>query len=428
MSSSSAPQSTTAPSAPGNLNFVLVCIFIDMLGIGLIVPVMPLLVGQFVPGRDDQALWFGVLAATFGVLQFLFMPALGALSDRVGRRPVLLYSMTGMCINFLVTAWAPTLFWLFAGRIIGGMSSASMSVAAAYASDISTKENRAKSFGKIGAAFGLGFICGPMLGGMLGNNDLHLPFYVAAALSAANLLYGCFMVPESLPPGRRAPFAWARLNPLGALLRLVRRRDIRGLVIVMTLVTFGQMMLQSTWVLYTTFRFDWTPRDNGIAMFCVGLVSAVVQAGLLAVLIRRFGEVRLSLLGISSGALAFVGYGLATHGWMMYALILCNVLAFAAGPALQAIVSKSTPADQQGELMGSLQSISSLGVIVTPLLGTAILARVSHLPPGDWRLGSHFLLCAAMQAIAVLVAWHYFRTHHVHGSHAEDKQSEELRA
>jgi DHA1 family tetracycline resistance protein-like MFS transporter len=160
----------------------------------------------------------------------------------------------------------------------------------------------------------------------------------------------------------------------------------------------------------------------------VGLVSAVVQAGLLAVLIRRFGEVRLSLLGITSGALTFVGYGLATQGWMMYVLILCNVLAFAAGPALQAIVSKSTPADQQGELMGSLQSISSLGVIVTPLVGTAILAEVSHLPPGDWRLGSHFFLCAVMQALAVLVAWHYFRTHHVHDSHDQKERSEELRA
>ena len=423
---SSAPTPPAAGS--GKLNFVLVCIFIDMLGIGLIVPVMPLLVGQYVPARDEQALWFGVLAATFGVLQFLFMPALGALSDRIGRRPVLLYSMAGMCLNFLVTAWAPSLFWLFVGRIIGGMSSASMSVASAYASDISTKENRAKSFGKIGAAFGLGFICGPMLGGLLGNDNLRLPFYVAALLGAANLVYGYFMVPESLAPGQRAPFDWARLNPLGALSRLVRRKDIRGLVVVITLVTFGQMMLQSTWVLYTTFRFGWTPRDNGIAMFCVGLVSAVVQAGLLAVLIRRFGEVRLSLMGITSGTLAFLGYGLATQGWMMYALILCNVLAFAATPALQAIVSKASPADQQGELMGSLQSIGSLGVIVTPIIGTAILAAVSHLPPGDWRVGSHFLLCAAMQAIAVLVAWRFFRSHRVHDSHGERQGKEEMPA
>ncbi|MBQ5947085.1 MFS transporter [Massilia sp. ST3] len=405
-----------SPAGTGSLNFILVCIFIDMLGIGLIVPVMPLLVGQFVEGREQQALWFGALSTVFGLLQFLFMPALGALSDRVGRRPVLLYSMGGMCLNFLITAWAPSLAWLFVGRVIGGMSSASMSVASAYASDISTHENRAKSFGKIGAAFGLGFICGPMLGGLLGDAGLHLPFYVAAALSAANLVYGYFLVPESLPPGEREPLDLARLNPLSALVRLLRRQDIRGLVVVITLVTFAQMMLQSTWVLYTTFRFDWTPRDNGIAMFCVGLASAVVQAGLLAMLIRRFGEMRLAVLGIGSGAITYMLYGLATQGWMMYVFILCNLLAFAAGPALQGIVSKATAPDKQGELMGSLQSIASLGVIVTPLVGTGILGAVSHLPSSDWRIGSSFFLCAAMQVVAIAVASHYFRTHRLHHS------------
>ncbi|GAB3458672.1 TCR/Tet family MFS transporter [Massilia terrae] len=406
--------STAANLKPssGNLNFVLVCVFIDMLGIGLIVPVLPVLVGQFVSGREQQALWYGVMAMVFGLMQFIFMPMLGAISDRIGRRPVLMYSMTGMCINFLATAWAPNLACLFIGRVIGGMSSASMSVASAYASDISAHEHRAKSFGKIGAAFGLGFLCGPMLGGLLGDSNIHMPFYVAAALSAANLVYGYFFVPESLPPGARAPFRLARVNPFGALLRLAGRRDIRGLVIVFTLVAFAQMMLQSTWVLYTTFRFDWTPRDNGIAMFCVGLASVVVQAGLLAVLMRRFGETRLSMLGLASGALAYFLYGLATHGWMMYAVILCNLLAFAAGPALQGIISKTTPGSEQGELMGSLQSVSSLGVIVMPLVGTAILGAVSHLPSDDWRVGSSFYLCALMQVLAIVVARRYFAHHH----------------
>ncbi|MFP5393774.1 MAG: MFS transporter, partial [Gammaproteobacteria bacterium] len=197
----------------GNLNFILICVFIDMLGIGLIVPVLAPLVGEFVRGRDEQALWFGILTTVFGLMQFIFMPMLGAISDRVGRRPVMLYSMAGMGLNFLVTAWAPNLAFLLLGRVLGGMSSASMSVASAYASDVSTHENRSKSFGKVGAAFGLGFICGPMLGGLLGNVDLHLPFYVAAGLCGANFVYGYFAVPESLPPGRRKPFEIARINP-----------------------------------------------------------------------------------------------------------------------------------------------------------------------------------------------------------------------
>jgi DHA1 family tetracycline resistance protein-like MFS transporter len=401
----------THKASTGNLNFVLVSVFIDMLGIGLAVPVLPLLVGQFVSGREQQALWYGVTAMVFGLLQFIFMPTLGAISDRVGRRPVMMYSMAGMCMNFLVTAWAPNLACLFIARVIGGMSSASMSVASAYASDISGHDNRAKSFGKVGAAFGLGFICGPMLGGLMGNVSLRLPFYVAAALSATNLVYGYFMVPESLAPERRAPFKLGRINPFGALARLVRRRDIRGLVIVYTLVSFAQMMLQGTWVLYTTFRFDWTPRDNGIAMFCVGLAAVVVQAGLLAVLMRRFGEVRLSTLGLCSGAFAYLLYGLATEGWVMYVVILCNLLSFAAGPALQGIISKTTSANEQGELMGSLQSIGSLGVVLMPLVGAAIIAAVSHLPRHDWRAGASFYLCAAMQALAILVARRYFAAH-----------------
>lgn len=398
-----------APKASaGNLNFVLVSIFIDMLGIGLIIPVLPLLVGEYVSGREQQALWFGVLTMVFGLMQFIFMPMLGALSDRVGRRPVLLYSMAGMCANFLVTAWASSLAMLFVGRVIGGMSSASMAVASAYASDISTHDNRAKSFGKIGAAFGLGFICGPMLGGVLGNVELHLPFYVAAALSAANFVYGYFMVPESLAPGARQPFKLARINPFLALHKLARRVEIRGLVVVYALTTLAQMMLHATFVLYTTFRYNWTPRENGIALACVGLAAAVVQAGLLTVLIRRFGEVRLAILGLTSGAITYALYGLATEGWMIYVLILCNMLAFAAGPALQGIISKSSPADEQGELMGSLHSIASLGVIAMPLVGTAILGAVSQLPARDWRIGSSFFVCAAMQAVAIVVARRYF--------------------
>lgn len=402
----------TEPVRTGSLKFVLVCIFIDMLGIGLIVPVLPVLVGEFVSGRDAQAMWYGIMAAVFGLMQFIFMPMLGAISDRVGRRPVLLYSMAGMCLNFLITAWAPTLLFLLVGRIIGGMSSASMSVASAYAADISTHEDRAKSFGKVGAAFGLGFICGPMLGGVLGSVDLHLPFYVAAALCAVNFIYGYYFVPESLDMSRRKSFALSRINPFTALFKLARRIEIRGLVIVYALTALAQMMLHSTWVLYTTFKFNWTPLDNGIALFCVGVAATVVQAGLLAHMMKYFGEVRLSLLGIASGAITFTLYGLATQGWLMYVFILCNLFAFAAGPALQGIISKASPPDEQGELMGSLQSINSIGIIFMPILGTFILGLASHLPPQDWRVGSSFFVCAAMQVVALYFAMRYFKSHH----------------
>ena len=414
----SATKASAPATKPVGLNFVLICVFIDMLGIGLAIPVLPILVGEFVESRDLQAYWFGILVTVFGLLQFLCMPILGALSDKIGRRPVLLFSMVGMFFNFLATAWAPTLLALFIGRVIGGMSSASMSVASAYASDVSTPENRAKSFGMIGAAFGLGFICGPMLGGLLGSINLHLPFYVAAGLCAANFIFGYCFVRESLPKEKRTAFSLARANPFSSLARLARRPDIRGLVAVFALVTFAQVMLQTTWVLYTNFRFGWSPLENGIALFCVGLTSAVVQAGLLGWLIKRFGEVKLSLLGIASGAIVYVLYGLATQGWMMYVFIVCNLLAFAAGPALQAIVSKATDPREQGALMGSLQSLGSLGIVVVPIIGTGVLAEVSHYPANDWRIGATFFLSAIMQFIALYIAWRYFATHQTRKSAA----------
>jgi MFS transporter, DHA1 family, tetracycline resistance protein len=395
------------------LNFILVCVFIDMLGIGLIIPVLPMLIGEFAGARDLQAQWYGALVTLFGLMQFICMPILGAMSDRVGRRPVLMFSIIGVGLNFLITGLAVNVWMLMAGRILGGMSSASISVASAYAADVSTPENRAKSFGMVGAAFGMGFICGPMLGGLLGSVSLRLPFYVGAGLCAANAIYGFLMVPESLPKDRRTPFSLSRANPFSALARLAGRKDIRGLIAVFALVTFGQIMLQTTWVLYTYFRFGWGPRDNGIALFCVGVSAAVVQAGLLGWLIKRLGEIRLSMVGLLSGAIVFVLYGLATQGWMMYVLILCNLLAFAAGPALQGIVSKATDPREQGALMGSLQSISSLAMVIVPGIGAWMLAQVSYLPPNDWRIGVTFFFSAALQTIAIVIAWRYFATHRV---------------
>jgi DHA1 family tetracycline resistance protein-like MFS transporter len=413
-SSTTAEAVTPAPAGAAKqvgLNFILVCVFIDMLGIGLAVPVLPVLVGQYVEGRDLQAHWYGILATVFGLFQFLCMPLLGALSDKIGRRPVMLYSMAGMAINFFSTALATSLAMLFIGRVVGGMSSASISVANAYASDITTAETRAKAFGKIGACFGLGFIFGPVIGGFLGDINLHLPFYVAGGLCIVNFLFGYFFVPESLPRERRNAFSWRKANPFTALIALARRVEIRGLVAVFALASLAQILLHTTWVLYTNFRFGWGPKENGLSLFCVGVTAAVVQAGLLGWMLKTFGEVRLSLLGLASGALVYALYGLATQGWMMYVFILMNVLAFGAGPALQAIVSKQTDPKEQGALMGSLQSIGSLAVIIGPLLGASLLGVVSHYPAGDFRIGSVFFLCAGLNLAAVFIAWRYFKSH-----------------
>jgi DHA1 family tetracycline resistance protein-like MFS transporter len=389
-------------------HFVLAVVFLDMLGIGLAVPVLPLLVGDFLSSPDEQARWYGILAATFGLMQFLCMPLLGALSDKIGRRPVLIFSSAGMGLNFLVTAWAPSLMWLFLGRFIGGACSASMSTASAYASDISTPANRAKTFGMIGAAFGLGFICGPMLGGVLGSINYHLPFYVGAGLCFANAIFGFFFVKESLTKDKRSRFSFAKSNPFSSFRRLFARPDIGALIIVFALSAFAQVLQQTTWVLYTNFKFGWGPKENGIALFLVGLTAAVVQAGLLSTLIKRMGEVRLSLIGLLVASLIYFANGLATAGWMIYALIVLNFLSYAAGPALQAIVSKATDPKEQGALMGSLQSLSSLSIVIAPVIATQLLAEVSHYPQGDWRMGVVFYLASGLQLIGVFLAWRFF--------------------
>jgi DHA1 family tetracycline resistance protein-like MFS transporter len=388
--------------------FILVVVFIDVLGIGLAMPVLPMLIGDFTASRELQSYWYGVLVIVYGVMQFVCAPLLGALSDRFGRRPVILASIFGLGLHYLLLALAPSLWFMLLARVIGGITGASFSVANAYASDVSTAEARAKSFGLIGAAFGLGFICGPMLGGLLGSIDLHLPFYVAAGLSLVNGLYGVFVVPESLPRDRRAPFALRRANPFTALLALSRHPEIGRLVAVFALVVLAQLILQTTWVLFTHFRFGWGPRENGFALFCVGLVAAVVQGALLGPLLRRFGDVRLSLTGLTVGILAYLLYGLAQQGWMMYAIIVGNFISFAAGPALQGIVSNAVGVREQGVTMGALSSIQSIMFVVAPAIGTPLLAQVSQLPASDWRVGATFFVSAALQVVALFLARRHF--------------------
>lgn len=391
-----------------SLTFILLTVFLDVMGIGLIVPVLPALVGEFTQRPDEQAYWYGVLTAAFGVMQFFCMPVLGALSDRFGRRPVLLLSIFGLGCSLLVQATATSLLALLLIRIVSGGTAASFSVANAYVADITVPEKRGKAFGMLGAAFGVGFIFGPMLGGLLGGEDVRLPFFVAAGLALLNFLYGYFVLPESLPVENRTAFKFASANPFSALLNLGRLHGVGGLMGVFALNGFAQFVLQTTWVLYTTFRFGWGPTQNGLALCIYGLINVIVQGGMQGWLLRQLGEVRLALIGMSSATVAFIFYGLADEGWMLYAIMAANLLAFASGPALQTIVSKAAGPKEQGVTQGSLNAINSLAIIFAPLLGTGLLAQVGHLSANDWRMGATFFLCALLQGSALLIAAIHF--------------------
>lgn len=390
--------------------FALVAVVIDVIGIGLILPVLPKLVGEFTTNRETQTYWYGLLTVTFGLTQFLCAPLLGALSDRYGRRPVMLSSMAGMGLMFFLTTQVTSVYALLATRVLGGALSANMSVANAYVADVSGPENRAKGLGMVGAAFGIGFILGPVLGGVLGHYDVRWPFYVAALLCLLNVAYGALVMPESLPHDRRKAVQLRRANPFAALLGLTRLHGVGLLVAVIAINNLAQFILHATWALYTEFRFGWGPLEIGMSLFVVGVVAAIVQGGLLGLMLRKLGEQRAVLFGLTSGTIAFAGYGLTTHGGLIYAIIFANFLAFAVAPAIAAIVSKAADPREQGLVMGTLSSMASLMVVIAPLIGTPLLAEVSHLPRNDWRVGLPYLLASGLNLVALgMAALHFVR-------------------
>jgi MFS transporter, DHA1 family, tetracycline resistance protein len=389
--------------------FILVTVLIDMVSIGLIIPVLPPLVGTFTSSQADQAFWFGAVMFAFGIANFFGSPILGALSDRYGRRPILLLGFTGLGVSFFVTALATTLSVLIVVRLFSGAVMANAAVANAYVADITPPEERARRFGLLGAMFGLGFILGPVLGGLLGNIDLHLPFFVAGGLALLNLAYGFFVLPESLPLDKRTTFEWRKANPVAALKGLAELKGIGSLMIVLALSGLAQFVLHSTWVLYTAFKFGWGPLANGWSLFAVGVMSALVQGFLLKHLLRRFSPQRLAVMGLVSSSLCYLAWGLAPVGWMMFVIIGFNLFGFAVQAAMQSIVSNAADETTQGRTMGAVSSLNSLMAVIAPVLGAALLGFVSHLPKGDWRIGTPYYFCAALQAAAMLIALRHFR-------------------
>lgn len=398
-------------SGEAAMPFIMLTVLIDMIAIGLIIPVLPPLVGSFAGSQADQAYWYGVVAFSFGLSNFLASPMLGALSDHFGRRPMLLLGFLGLGLSFFVTALSTTIWGLIAVRIVSGAMQANAAIANAYVADITPPELRAKRFGMLGAMMGLGFIIGPVMGGLLGAIKLQLPFLVAGVLAIVNLLYGCFVLPESLTDAQRKPFRWRAANPANSLLALTRLKGVGSLVGVVIFSTLAQFVLYTCWVLYTTFKFGWGPQENGWSLAVVGIVSVVSQGFLLGPLLKRFSPQRLAVIGLVSSMLANLLWGAATAGWMMFAIIVANILSNTVSASIQSLISSAADSRSQGQTLGAVSSLSSLMAVVAPVLGAPLLGLVSHYPRGDWRIGAPFYFCAILQAGSLFMAVRHFRQH-----------------
>lgn len=392
------------------LAFVFVTVVLDMLALGVIVPLLPKLVLHFESGDSAHAAAiFGLFGTVFAAMQFLFAPVLGMLSDRFGRRPVILLSNLALGLDYIVMAVAPSILWLLVGRTISGICSASFSVPYAYVADVTPPEKRAASFGLFGAAFGLGFVVGPAFGGLLGALSLRLPFWVAAALSLANFLYGLFVLPESLPLERRARFDWRRANPVGALQLLRRRGQVLRIAGVVFLSAVAHEVLPTMWVLYTDYRYGWDTRTVGFTLAGVGIASAVVQAGLVGLLVSRLGERRSLLLGLAMGASAFLVYGIAPTGLLFCAGIPLMALWGIASPSAQGLMSRQMDPSEQGRLQGAISSVQGMAYTIGPSLFSATFAVAISGHAGRSLAGAPFLLAAALLATACGVAWRVAR-------------------
>jgi len=387
------------------LAFIFVTVLLDMLALGLIAPVLAPLVVSFYGGDTARAAEiYGVAFTLFAAMQFVASPVLGALADRFGRRPIVLLSNLGLGLDYVLMALAPNVGWLLVGRVLSGVTSASITAAGAYVADVTPEERRAAGFGMIGAAFGLGFVLGPALGGLLGSLGPRVPFWVAAALSLVNAAYGFFVLPESLPPERRAGFAWRRANPVGALVILRGRPVLRGLASMMFLRHVAHAALPSTFVLYATYRYGWDQRAVGLALAGVGVGSLIVQGAVVAPFVRRFGDVATLLWGLGFGAVGFAVYGLAATGAVFCVGIVLLSLWGLSWAASQGLMTRNVGPSEQGRLQGMDGGLRGIADLVGPGLFTLTFAHFIRAQGNGDLPGAPFLLAAGLQVAALAIA------------------------
>jgi DHA1 family tetracycline resistance protein-like MFS transporter len=407
------------------LGFIFITILIDVIGVGIIIPVLPGLIKELTGGDITVAAKYGSwLMFAYAIMQFLFSPVVGALSDRFGRRPVLLFSLLGLGIDYIFQAFSPTLALLFIGRIIAGMAGASFTTASAYIADISTPEKKAQNFGMIGVAFGVGFIIGPMIGGLSGEWGKHighsgsfdwsvrLPFIVAAVFSLLNVLYGFFMLPESLLPENRRAFDWKRANPVGSLMSLRRYPIISGLAVSFFLIYIAAHAVQSNWAYYTMYKFNWDSLMVGISLSVVGVLIALVQGGLIRIVIPKLGEKNAVYVGLSLYVVGMMLFAFATQGWMMFAFLVPYCLGGICGPALQGIISNQVPANAQGELQGGLTSLMSITSFLGPIIMNNLFAIFTGPKAPFVFPGMPFVVGSLLIVVAIFFAAPSLRHYH----------------
>lgn len=393
------------------VGFIFITILIDVTGWGIVIPVVPKLIQELLHADLSVAAQYGGwLSFAYAFMQFIFASVLGGLSDKFGRRPVILFSLLGFAVNFFLQAWAPTILWLFVGRILSGVTGASITTASAYIADVSTDENRSKNFGLIGAAFGIGFIVGPVIGGLLGQFGSRVPFVAAGILCLINFLYGYFVLPESLPKEQRRDFSIKRANPVGSLLRLKNYPKILGLVAALILVYIGGHAVQTNWTYFTMYKFSWSEKTVGLSLGVVGIITALVQGVLIRYIHPKIGNEKSIYYGLMLYSLGMILFAFATKSWMMFAFLIPYGLGGIAGPAIQSVISAQVPRNEQGELQGALASLVSLTAIVGPPLMTNTFFFFTHDEAPFKFAGAPFFLASILMGTAAIIAFRVFKT------------------